>query len=56
MSAFTVKELAERWKTDRSTVVRLIGAGKLKAFRLFREYRIRAEEVERYESGGGEDE
>jgi excisionase family DNA binding protein len=45
----TVKELAEYWKCDESTIYRLIATGKLRAIQLRSMWRIPAEEVRAYE-------
>ncbi|KAA9133168.1 helix-turn-helix domain-containing protein [Marinihelvus fidelis] len=57
--ALTVNELSQRWGCHPITIRRLISGGNLPAFRVGREWRIRAKEVERHESankpfhGGG---
>ena len=53
MPILTVTEVADRWRCSPDTVYRAISAGRLKAFRVGKEYRIRESEVERYEEGGG---
>ena len=56
MSIMTVAEVASRWRCGTDTVYRAIKAGKLKAFRVGQDYRIKEAEVERYENGGESDE
>ena len=49
-SVLTVTDLMERWSCTRHTVLALINTGKLAAFKLgARVYRVRLDEVERYE-------
>lgn len=51
---FTVMQLAERWSCSRDAVYSMIRTGKLKAFPLGGKLlRVTAEEVKRWESGGG---
>lgn len=48
---FTIPELAARWRVSRHTVTAAIRAGRLAAFKVGdRCYRIRADEVTRYEA------
>lgn len=56
MAVLTVSEVAARWKCGTDSVYRMIKSGRLKAFRIGQDYRIREAEVERYEDGGGADE
>lgn len=50
---YTVNELMARWKMSRRTVLEVIHAGKLRAFKVGRRvWRIAREEVERYERAG----
>jgi excisionase family DNA binding protein len=53
---FTVEEVAERWKVHPATVYKLVKAGKLKAFRVQRVFRIRMDDLEEYENGSVGDE
>ncbi len=49
-AVLTVTDLCKRWKCDRHTVLDLIHAKKLKAFKLGkRAYRLALIEVQRYE-------
>ena len=48
---YTTEELAERWKCNIETVRRMIAAGKIPAFKLERSYRIREEDIIKYEGG-----
>ena len=52
----TAPELAERWRCGTDSIYRLVKAGKLKAFKIGTDYRIKESEVERYENGGADDE
>lgn len=49
---WTVREFANRYRVDKSTVGRWIRAGKLKAARLGKEWRIHVREVERVRAEG----
>lgn len=52
-AVLTVSELCKRWKCARNTVLDLIHAGGLRAFKIGkRSYRVAIVEVERYESQG----
>lgn len=52
---YTVAALAERWDCSTSHVYDLIGKGRLRFFTLGgRRYRIPADEVDRWESAGGD--
>ena len=53
MPVYTAPELAKRWKCSTDSVYRLIKSGKLKAFRIGQDYRIRESEIEKYEEEGG---
>lgn len=48
--AFTVAELAERWNCSTKTIWRLIKAGKIRAFKVGREWRVTATCVHNYEA------
>ena len=49
-SAYSVRALAQRWDVSEDTIYAQIKAGRLQAFRFGGKlYRIRAEEVERFE-------
>ena len=56
MSALTISDIMTRWKCDRDTIYKLISSGKLKAFRVGRDYRVTESVVERYENGEADDE
>ncbi len=47
--SYTPEEVANRWTCHISTVYRMIARKKLKAFKLGKNYRIKAEELLRYE-------
>jgi len=49
---YTVTELAERWRCGTDSIYRMIRSGKLKAFKIGQDYRIKESEVEKYEEGG----
>jgi excisionase family DNA binding protein len=50
----TLSDLMLRWKTSRKTVLALIHAGRLRAFKIgTRVYRVTADEVERYQQENG---
>ena len=52
---YTVKELADKFKVDRRTIIKFIKVGELKAIKVGRAYRIREEAVnEFFESNGVE--
>lgn len=51
MSVLTVKQVAERWQCGTDSIYRMVKAGKLKAFKVGQDYRIKEEEVEKYENG-----
>ena len=46
----TIDELAERWRVDRRTIRRMIEDGVISALRVGWQWRIRADEVLRYEA------
>ena len=48
---YTPKTLAERWQCSDRTVHEMCNSGELRAFRVGRMFRIRAEDVEAYEKG-----
>ncbi len=48
--AFTVAELAQHWNCHPKTVWRLIRVGRLRAFRVGREWRVTASCVKQYEA------
>lgn len=50
MNAYTIQTLAQHWACSTDVIYDLIRSGKLKAFRIGNALRIRAEEVERYET------
>ena len=50
---YTLAELAERWRCKIKTIYNMVESGKLRAFKVGREYRVKAAEVLRFE--GGED-
>jgi excisionase family DNA binding protein len=53
-SVYTLTELVRRWKTSRNTILAMIHEGRIAAFRLGRRtYRVRSDEVERYELANG---
>lgn len=56
MPVLTVSEIADRWRCSMDSVYRMIKSGKLKAFRVGQDFRIKEAEVIRYENGGKEDE
>ena len=45
---FTAKELAEKLKVSVMTIYRYIGAGKLKAYKIGKEFRIGQSDFERF--------
>ncbi len=49
-AVYTILDLAERWSCSKDIVYDLIRRGEIKPFRLGREYRVRAEEVARFET------
>lgn len=49
----TVPEVAERLRVSEPTIRKLIVDGKLKAIRVGRQFRIPADEVERFMAAGG---
>lgn len=55
MNILTVAEVASRWRCGTDSIYRMIKAGKLKAFKIGSDIRIREAEVIRYEEGGGEE-
>lgn len=48
--AYTVSELAEMWNVHNRTVLRAIADGRLPAFRVGRDWRVKACEVTKIES------
>ena len=52
-TSMTIDSLAERWECHRDTVVRLIQARRLVAFKIGRVWRVTFESVERFEANGG---
>ena len=49
-SIFTADEVAERLRTHRYTVYKLLREGKLKGFRVSNQWRVTAAELERFMS------
>ncbi len=47
--AMTIRELAEYWQVSERTIKRLIDAGKLRAFKIGRQWRVHQRDVERFE-------
>ena len=52
MTVYTTEEVAARFRVNVRTVRRMIRAGKLKAVRVGKEYRIEESEIERITEGG----
>ena len=50
---YSIEDLAERWGVHKTTVVRMVNAGKLKGFRVGNLWRFREEDIMKYERGGG---
>ena len=50
-AVYTVKELAERWRCSRDIIQDLLADKRLRGFKVGRNWRIAAAEVERYERG-----
>lgn len=50
-TVYTVKELTERWKCSRDVIQDLLADGRLKGFKVGRNWRISLAEIERYERG-----
>lgn len=48
---YTVKDLTVRWKCSRDIIQDLLADGRLKGFRVGRNWRIPREAVDRYERG-----
>lgn len=48
MEAFTVKDVGEKLKVSKRTIERLIGAGKLAATKVGRQWRISQFDLEKY--------
>jgi excisionase family DNA binding protein len=51
-NVFTAKELAERWKCGTDSIYRMVKSGKLRAFKIGSDIRIREDEILKYEEGG----
>jgi excisionase family DNA binding protein len=45
---FTVDEVADAFRINKQTVLRFIREGKIKAYKVGREYRVKEEEVNAY--------
>ena len=48
---YTVTELTKRWKCSRDIIQDLLADGRLKGFKVGRNWRISLAEIERYERG-----
>ena len=48
---YTVKDLTERWKCSRDIIQDLLADGRLKGFKVGRNWRVHRDSVERYERG-----
>lgn len=48
---YTVNDIAERWGITTKTVTQMLRAGKLRAFRAGREWRVTQEALDAYERG-----
>ena len=49
---YSIEDLAERWGVHKTTVARMVSAGKLKGFRVGNLWRFREEDIMKYEMGG----
>ena len=49
---YSIEDLAKRWGVHKTTVVRMVNAGKLKGFRVGNLWRFREEDIMKYEMGG----
>lgn len=52
---YSVEDLAERWGVHKTTVARMVSAGKLNGFRVGNLWRFREEDIMKYEMGGTKD-
>lgn len=50
----TIDQIAGRWSVHRQTVIRLIEAGKLRAIKVGRAWRVSECEVQKYEREAGQ--
>lgn len=50
-TVYTVNDLTVRWKCSRDVIQDLLADGRLKGFKVGRNWRISVAEVERYERG-----
>lgn len=48
---YTLKELAKRWNISYLNLFNMVKKGKIKAFRVGHQWRVKAEEVQRVEDG-----
>ena len=52
MPVYTIEDLAARWQCHPDTIRRMVTSGKLPAFKIGRDYRIRESDILEYEKGG----